>query len=270
MDHTYKDFVKTVYRYYKKHGRHDLPWRTTTNPYRIAVSEIMLQQTQVGRVIEKYQAFLKAFPTARSLASAPLQQVLQLWSGLGYNRRAKFLQQMAKSTQGRFPKDFSELILLPGIGKYTAGAICAFAYNQPVVFIETNIRSVYLHHFFNNAKQKVADKELIPLIEATLDRKNPRVWYWALMDYGSFLKSQGSISHRASSAYKKQKPFKGSLREVRGSIIKILAQKPATALQLQKNLPFKEERITEALQALLKEGLIGNKAARYAILSDIV
>jgi len=263
-------FIQTVKEYYHKHGRHDLPWRMTTDPYKIVVSEIMLQQTQVSRVIEKYYTFLKAFPTVQVLANASLQQVLLQWSGLGYNRRARFLHQMAqtvvKEKSGVFPKHFDELLELPGIGHYTAGAICAFAYNKPITIIETNIRTVFLYHFFNNSKEaqhdglvKVADSELLPLIEKTLDQNNPREWYWALMDYGSYLKSQGIKIHRSSTHYKKQTTFKGSLREVRGAIIKMLTKHSATVLQVQKSTGFEIDRIEEAVQILIKEGIIGKK-----------
>lgn len=267
-------FIKTVYDYYNKSGRHDLPWRNTTDPYKIAVSEVMLQQTQAGRVVGKYQEFLKVFPTVHSLASAPLQQVLLLWSGLGYNRRARFLQQMAQAVvfeyKGVFPKNFNQLLQLPGVGHYTAGAISAFAYNIPVAIIETNIRTVYLHHFPKVLREskdilKVNDKELLPLIQATIDRENPRLWYWALMDYGSFLKTQGVRIHRSSSHYKKQSAFKGSLREVRGKIIKTLTTQSATVGQLQKITAFDKERIAEAVTILIQEGLVSKKGRQLAI-----
>jgi len=223
----------------------------------------------VSRVVEKYKEFLKAFPNAKSLAAAPLQQVLLLWSGLGYNRRARFLQQMAKAVndeyKGKFPKTFDELLALPGIGHYTAGAISAFAYNQPTVFIETNIRTVYLHCFFHDSTDSVTDKELLPLIAATLDRENPREWYWALMDYGSHLKSTGVRIHRKSAQYAKQSTFKGSLRQVRGAIIKILTINTMTLLKLEKDLPFEKVRIEEALQTLIKEKLVVKKGKQYSI-----
>ena len=141
------DFQSMVWDYFETHGRHDLPWRLPTDrgfdPYAIMVSEIMLQQTQVGRVIPKFQAFMKQFPTVQALASAPLSDVLQAWSGLGYNRRAKFLwqaaQQVVTDYAGVMPKTLEDLVRLPGIGKNTAGAIMAYAYDQPVYFIETNI-----------------------------------------------------------------------------------------------------------------------------------
>jgi A/G-specific adenine glycosylase len=269
-------FVKTVRDYYETYGRHDLPWRGTANPYKIAVSEIMLQQTQVARVIEKYKEFLKAFPTVEALAKAPLQGVLLHWSGLGYNRRARFLHQMAKTIvhekSGKFPKDFDELLKLPGIGHYTGGAIFAFAYNKSITIIETNIRTVFLYHFgttLSTAKGTellpIHDKELLPLIEATLDQEHPRQWYWALMDYGSYLKSQGIKIHRSSAQYKKQSTFKGSLREVRGGIIKILAKHTATVLQLQKTTGFDVSRIESAIETLVKEGIISKKGKQLGI-----
>jgi A/G-specific adenine glycosylase len=188
-------FRRTVLTHFKKEGRHTLPWRATTDPYSITVSEIMLQQTQAGRVVEKYRAFLKRFPTVQSLARAQLPAVLALWSGLGYNRRAKFLHQMAKTIVselgGKFPRTADGLEALPGIGPYTARAICAFAYNQPVAFIETNIRTVFIHHFFSDT-EKIPDATLLPIVEMVIDRKNPRQWYAALMDYGSSLKQQGN------------------------------------------------------------------------------
>ncbi len=270
-----KAFIKTVKDYYKKHGRHDLPWRLTTDPYKIAVSEVMLQQTQVVRVIEKYHEFLKTFPTVKQLADAPLQQVLLQWSGLGYNRRAKFLHQMAQTIvydlDNHCPQTFTELLKLPGVGHYTAGAISAFAYNQPIAIIETNIRTVYLHHFHDLLHSGPMgagvkdDKELLPLIEETLDRKNPREWYWALMDYGSYLKSTGVKIHRTSAQYKKQTSFKGSLREVRGGIIKILTKEPATIKKLEKHLLFETDRIEQALQQLLQEELVVKRGMSFAI-----
>jgi A/G-specific adenine glycosylase len=262
-------FVKTVQKHYQEQGRHDLPWRKTTNPYKITVSEIMLQQTQVGRVTEKYQKFLQAFPTVKALAEAPLQKVLLHWSGLGYNRRARFLHQMAqtimKEYNGKFPKDFDELLKLPGIGHYTAGAISAFAYNTPIAIIETNIRTAYLNYFFPGTTGQIHDKELLPLIEATLDQKNVREWYWALMDYGSYLKTQGVRIHRQSAHYAKQSMFNGSLRQVRGGIIKILTTQQATSARLQSLTGFEKTRIEEAIQSLIREGIVTKNGRQLAI-----
>ncbi|MEK6794327.1 MAG: A/G-specific adenine glycosylase, partial [Spirochaetota bacterium] len=141
-------FRTTVYRYFLAHKR-DLPWRHTHDPYRILVSEIMLQQTQIPRVIEKYGQFIHRFGTIRSLAKAPLSTCLTAWQGLGYNRRAVFLHRLAKEVvrahSGEIPRSVEALETLPGIGHYTARAVCAFAFNIPSVFIETNIRSVFIH-----------------------------------------------------------------------------------------------------------------------------
>lgn len=149
-------FRAAVWKYFHVSGRHNLPWRKTKDPYKILVSELMLQQTQVSRVLVKYAEFLKAFPTLESLARAPLGGVLKVWQGLGYNRRAKFLHQLAKvvvaESGGRLPRTETELLNLPGIGKATAAAILAFAFNQPVLYLETNVRSVFLHHFFTTPK----------------------------------------------------------------------------------------------------------------------
>lgn len=261
-------FKRIVRAYHRRAGRHDLPWRGTHDPYRIAVSELMLQQTQVPRVIEKYTQFLRLFPTAKALANAPLSRVLAAWSGLGYNRRAKFLHAMAKEIvtahRGIFPNTVEALVALPGIGPYTARAIAAFAYNQPVAFIETNIRTAFMHHFFPR-KQRVSDKELMPLIEAALDRKNPREWYSALMDYGTHLKQSGVKVHRNSAQYKKQSAFKGSGREVRGAIIRSLVERPKTIAQLARQTAFSTDRIKTALAALRSEKLIAKQGAYYAL-----
>lgn len=273
MNSVEKAFVRAVYAYYKKEGRHDLAWRKTADPYKIALSEVMLQQTQVARVKEKYKAFLKLFPTAKALAAASLADVLKVWTGLGYNRRAKFLKAMAetvtKEYKGKFPKTISELERLPGVGHYTARAIATFAYNTPSVFIETNIRTVYMHHFFPHTVQEsselVDDKVLMPIIEATLDAKNPREWYWALMDYGSFLKTSGVKIHRNSAQYKKQSPLKGSVREVRGAIIKVLTNGPHTLVALRKKVSFDTPRYNTAIAQLIAENLIEKKGNTYQI-----
>lgn len=261
-----QQFKKLVWDYYRKHGRADLPWRRTTDPYSIVVSEIMLQQTQVPRVIEKYHVFLDTFPTVELLARAPLSKVLTLWSGLGYNRRARFLHDCAKAVVARysgvFPKTKEELDTLPGIGPYTRSAVLAFAYNIPTECIETNIRSVFLHHFFSRTKRAVSDKELLVLVKDTLDTQHPREWYWALMDYGSFLKQQGNVVHRKSAQYKKQSAFKGSRREVRGAILKLLADKKKSALsQLQKL--YDTALIDQALKGLIAEGFVIKKGSLY-------
>jgi A/G-specific adenine glycosylase len=265
-----KAFVKIVERYYAKEGRHDLPWRLTQDPYKITVSEIMLQQTQVSRVLEKYKEFLRAFPTVRSLAKAPLADVLRVWSGLGYNRRAKFLHQMAQAVvteyKGKFPATIEGLQSLPGIGPYTAGAIYAFAYDKAYPVIETNIRTVYLHHFFAD-KIGVSDQELFPTIEATLQKMHPREWYWALMDYGSYLKSTGIKNNAKSKHYTKQSKFEGSKRQMRGAIMRELLKGPKTVVQIAKAIDKEKGRVEEVLVDLIRERMVTRKINIYSIIS---
>jgi A/G-specific adenine glycosylase len=255
-----KELVKAVLEHYKAYGRHDLPWRKTVSPYNIVVSELMLQQTQVARVIPKYQQFLKTFPTVRRLAQASLGDVLKEWQGLGYNRRAKFLWQAAQAVvskhKGVWPETFEGLKSLPGIGEYTAGAVMNFAYNTPVPLIETNVRTVYIHHLFKHA-QKIPDKELLPIIERTLDMSNPREWNWALMDYGSHLKAVVGNLNKKSKVYQKQSHFKTSNRYVRGAIIRELSKGPLTEVELYKELDdIEKERSKLQLATLCDEGLV--------------
>lgn len=253
----YSQVRRTMYTYYQKHGRHALPWRTTKNPYRILVSEVMLQQTQVDRVIPYYKNFLKQFPAVQVLAEAPLGQVLRAWQGLGYNRRAKFLHECAKeivvNCNNKIPKTYDELLALPGIGDYTAKAICVFAYNQPHVVIETNIRAVVLHHFFP-AHGQVHDKELLPILEKLVKGQNPRLCYWALMDYGAHLKKTFPNPSRKSAHYTRQKPFTGSVRAVRGAVLRMLATGPCTTARLHRAIV--DERLDTILANLRAEALI--------------
>lgn len=235
-----------------------MPWREDTRPYYILVSELMLQQTQVDRVGPKFEAFVGRFPSERELASASLADVLKLWNGLGYNRRAKYLHDAAKmivnELGGMFPTTKEGLLALPGVGPGTAGAIAAYAYNQPVVFIETNVRTVYFHHFFEEGEQ-VTDKQLHEVIEKTLDREHPREFYWAIMDYGTWLKKNGAGRVAQSYHYKKQAPLKGSVREVRGQIIKVLTEGDQSRAQLVHY--FKDDnRLEPALAGLLRDGLV--------------
>ncbi|MES2223686.1 MAG: A/G-specific adenine glycosylase [Patescibacteria group bacterium] len=268
MQQDIKNFQKTVWQYHKK-NRRDFPWRNTHDPYHILVSEIMLQQTQTIRVVSKYKEFLTRFPTVQKLAKAELRDVLHLWQGLGYNRRAKFLYECAKEISekygGEFPKDLSTLKRLPGIGQSTAGAVLNFAFNIPTPFIETNIRTVFIHNFFPNHKTKVSDKEMLELINRTLDMKNPREWFYALYDYGSFLKSTlDADPAKQSSIYKKQSSFKGSFREKRSAVLKLLLNSKLRETQIEKHLldnklakkKDSKEETRRILSSLLKDKLI--------------
>jgi len=241
--------------YWKRYGRHSLPWRQTTDPYAILVSEVMLQQTQVDRVVPYFTRWMEAFPTPAELAKAPLTDVLALWSGLGYNRRAKFLHEAAKCIvarhEGVVPSAYEELRALPGVGEYTAKAVRVFAFDEPEVLIETNVRSVFIHHFFPRARS-VSDARLIPLIAAALDTRRPREWYAALMDYGTFLKATTPNPSRKSRHHTKQSRFAGSLREVRGAILKAFIGKSDLA-RVRTAYPT---RFDEAYRALVREGFI--------------
>jgi len=265
---TYTDFQTTILRYYEEHGR-SFPWRVTDDPYAILVSEFMLQQTQTERVTEKYNRWLEVFPTAGDLAAAPLIQVLECWVGLGYNRRANFLHQCAKSIVadygGIVPEDPAVLQTLSGIGPYTAAAISTFAYNRPNVFIETNIRAVFIFFFFKD-KTDISDRDIFPVIEAALYKENPRLWYYALMDYGAELKKKVVNPNRKSKHYTKQSKFEGSVRQVRGALVRSLtAQTVQSYEQLYDNAHADKELFDKALAALLKEGLVAEKEETYCI-----
>ena len=261
---TLQEFRRIVWAYYKKEGRHDLPWRKTTDPYRILVSEIMLQQTQVERVKPYYQNWLKKFPTAHALANAPLGDVLRAWQGLGYNRRAKMLHTAAKSLSP-FPKSAEELQKLPGIGPYTARAVMAFAHNSDEVFIETNIRTAVTHHFFPRRKT-VDDREVLAVLEKAHPHGKAREWYAALMDYGAHLKRSGVRLNAKAKGYAKQKTFAGSDRQARGAILKELAKAPAAKSRLLNLLGDDRRQQLEAqLAKLLAEGMVTRKGTAYRL-----
>ncbi len=233
----------------------DMPWRDDPSFYHVLVSEIMLQQTQVPRVLVKFAEFMERFPTIEILAEASLADVLRVWQGLGYNRRAKFLHETAKqiAANGQ-PERLEELVKLPGIGRNTAAAIMNYVYEIPTAFVETNIRTVYFHHFFAD-RQDVSDKELLAIVAATMDAEHPREFFWALMDYGAELKSQGQGRLTASKHYKKQSPLAGSVREVRGQIVRQLSKQACTLSQLKENIAA-DERFEKALDGLVKDGLV--------------
>lgn len=267
------DFQKTVWGYYDKHARQALPWRKAESdgsfdPYKILVSEIMLQQTQVARVVSKFTQFIERFPDVQSLASVELGEVLRYWQGLGYNRRAKYLWQAAQTVHNThdttFPQTVDELVKLPGVGPNTAGAIMAYAFNQPTVYIETNIRTVYIHHFFADNEQ-VADSEIIQYLSRSLpsDPSLTRDWYWALMDYGSFLKSSVGNLNKLSSTYARQSRFKGSRREVRGQVLRLLTEREASISELKQNMP--DDRLFSVLDDLVREGLVRTDRDIYSL-----
>lgn len=252
------EFKKLVLGHWKKHGRHDMPWRRTTDPYRILVSEVMLQQTQVDRVVPFYRSFLAAFPTFRALSRAPVARVLKAWQGLGYNRRALMLRRLAQAAVadhgGALPDDYGKLVSLPGIGPYTAGAVCAFAFNKPHPVIETNIRRVYLHHFFPGRRQ-VHDRDILPFVIRHLSFDIPvRHWYWALMDYGATLAKSVPNPNRRSKQYARQSAFEGSVRQLRGRILRLLLEHGQLKIARLARLTG-DVRTPAVLAALVDEGM---------------
>jgi len=264
-------FIDTIKSYYRSHKR-AFAWRDVENPYYVLVSEIMLQQTQTYRVAPKFEEFIARFPSIEALAQAPLAAVLTAWQGLGYNRRAKFLhltaQHIVAQHGGVVPADPMALKECPGIGPATAASIVAFSYDKPTLFIETNIRAVFIHFFFPEA-EKVSDAELWPLIEATLDREEPRQWYYALMDYGVMLKKVHKNPSRRSKHHVVQSKFEGSRRQVRGAVVRVLTQfaRPLVLAELHELVGadikrhISEKEFVAVLEGLLEEVIICESAA---------
>jgi A/G-specific adenine glycosylase len=259
-----EEFIARVWSYYRAHQR-QLPWRginkcsLRVRGYRVVVSELMLQQTQVTRVVDKYNLWMQQWPTIDSFISASFVDVLSAWSGLGYNRRAKYifdsLHTIHDMFKGIVPADTTTLTKLPGIGINTAGAIVVYTYNLPVVFIETNIRTVFLHEWYQQATTKVPDSLLLEKVADTIDVDNPRAWYYALMDYGTFIKRLHGSQLSKSASYKKQPMFKGSKREVRGRVVALLLRNSVMTLnELAANIP--DRRLSNVLNELQKDGLL--------------
>lgn len=228
----------------------DLPWRNTRDPYAIWISEVMLQQTQVARVDGRWQRWLEQFPTVQALAAASTTDVLRAWQGMGYNRRALSLHEAAQriAAMDAFPSGEKDLVSLPGIGPTTAAGIRAFAFNMSGVYLETNVRSVFLHELFPQ-QLDVGDKTLQPLVRQTCPpddadpEDNPRSWYYALLDYGAYLKQTILNPSRRSRSYTKQSRFEGSHRQKRAAALRLLLQHPeGMSVTLLCNLMSAEEQ----------------------------
>ena len=262
-------FRDLILGYYRESGRHHLPWRKNTEPYCIFVSEVMLQQTQVSRIEEYFPRFISAFPDFATLAGTPLAEVLGIWQGLGYNRRAKYLRESARIITEKYggilPSDPGILATLPGIGRATAASIAAFAYDIPAIFIETNIRRVFIHFFFQD-RTGISDREILPILEESLEGVSPREWYSALMDYGTMLRESGVNPNQKSRSYRKQAPFEGSGRQLRGRVLRLLLEEgehsgeEAAAL-----LGEAPERTGAVMETLAKEGFCVAEAGRYRL-----
>jgi len=261
-------FRALIYRYYDQEGR-SFPWRRTRDPYRILVSEFMLQQTQVERVLTRYETFLQAFPDFPTLAAASLTEVLTVWQGLGYNRRAKALRETARLIMGEeggvLPQDPERLERFPGVGGATAGAVAAFAFGRPAVFLETNIRRVFIHFFFPPSEM-VRDRDILPLAASTLDRRDPRRWYYALMDYGVMLKRAVANPNRRSAHYQRQSPFKGSDRQVRSGMLKALLAEPGLRSdEVMDRVGVERERGKRIIGELTREGFLEARGGKLRI-----
>lgn len=263
-----RQFQEHIWSFYGKYGRL-FPWRNVDDPYRVVISEVMLQQTQTYRVLPKYEQFITIFPSFNALAHVSLHEVLTVWQGLGYNRRGRYLHELAKQIMATFggtvPRLPEQLITLPGIGPATASSIAAFAFNIPTVFIETNIRTVFITHFFPN-QNKIHDQQLLPLVAQTVDQLNPREWYYALMDYGVMLKQQMVNPSRKSVHYTRQSKFEGSNRQVRGKILRLVTEKKEITLEdLVQYLPAESTRLDAIIDGLIKDGLLRKKSNRITI-----
>ena len=259
-------FRKTVLARYRQEGR-KFPWHHT-DPWGVTVSEFMLQQTRVERVVQFWENWMSLWPNPKSLAQASMEDALKAWCGLGYNRRCYFLKDTAsiivKKYNGTVPKTSGELLAFPGIGPYMAGAIACFGYNSPEVFIETNIRSAVIHCFFPD-RNDVRDKEIFPILEAALDYKDPKTWYYALMDYGAALKKSGNPGRR-SAHYTRQSPFIGSFRQARGKVIRTLVSMgPSSAEEIGIASGLTGEKLYRVLERLEKESMVAETEGFYRI-----
>lgn len=213
----------------------DLPWRNLDDAYAVLVSEVMLQQTQVARVMRYWERWMALFPSVDALAAADTATVLEAWQGLGYNRRALALkracEECAATCGGVLPRTAEGLQALPGIGPATAAGVVAFAYDEPSVYLETNVRSVFLHELFPG-EDGVADRAIRPYVADSCPEAGARAWYYALLDYGAQLKSQVANPSRRSRHYTRQSKFSGSRREKRSFVLKhVLACEGGVALE---------------------------------------
>lgn len=262
----------------------DLPWRDTRDPYEVLVSEVMLQQTQVSRVLPRYAEWLAEFPTIEALASAPLAVVLAAWQGLGYNRRAIALkrtaEQLVASGARTLPADERALRALPGIGSATAAGVLAFAFDLPAVYLETNVRTVFLHELFADV-DGVPDRVLLPLLSAALGEAasqgaTPREWYYALLDYGAHLKRMHTNPSRRSAHHTRQSAFEGSNRQKRAFLLRsVMASPGATSAEYAEELGMVERGagrpapsegdVRAILEALAEEGFLAREDDRWYV-----
>lgn len=268
--------------------RRDLPWRRTKDPYAILVSEIMLQQTQVDRVIPKYTAWLKTFPTVRSLARAPLSKVLKLWSGLGYNSRGMRLRELARVVvseySGHIPSDVETLEKLPGIGPYTARAIASFAFHRNEPAIDTNIRRVISRIFFGPRWPTYS--KLKSMVDIVAPAGEMHTWNAALMDFGAlvcqarrpkceqcpvqlYCRAYPAILRQPVSRPRQRVRFETTDRFWRGRIVARLVVRSATTADMYSHLctigDISRVRFTKLVEKLVAENILHRTSSRLAI-----
>lgn len=268
-------FVETVIAQGRALYR-DFPWRRTHDPYALLVSEVMLQQTQVTRVVPYFESWMRSFPTLESLAAAPLEAVLREWQGLGYNRRAIALKRTAERLTAEqvgppsLPREERALVDLPGIGPATAAGVLAFAFGEPSVYLETNVRTVFLHELWPES-DGVPDRDILPLVKRATQRAvasgtDPRTWYYALLDYGAHLKRVLPNPSRRSAHHVRQSPFEGSRRQLRARLVRaVMADPGATADELAQGAGADAEQVRMLLEELGEEGFMRSDDGRWWI-----
>ncbi len=263
-------FQAIIKHHYATRGR-KFPFREPAHygdPYKVLVSEVMLQQTQADRVVDKYLAFVRAFPDFKALAGASNEAVLKAWVGLGYNRRALALKQIAEAVVskhgGKLPSSVDALDEFPSIGPNTAASIATFAFNAVVPFIETNVRAVYTYFFFSG-NPSVKEEAILDVVAQTLDNSNPREWYYALMDYGVLLKKAGKDPSRLKGDKLKAATFKGSDRQVRGKILKSLLASPKRIEAIAADVCDGKDRVSRLLVQLEKEGFLERVGSIFSV-----
>ncbi len=264
-------FVRRVLESGREHHR-DFPWRRTRDPYAVLVSEVMLQQTQAHRVVPYYEEWLASFPTLEALAAAPLEAVLRLWQGLGYNRRAVALKRLSEQvvaahrTSGEggpatLPDDELALRALPGVGPATSAGVLAFAFGRYAVYLETNVRTVVLHELLAD-RDGVSDREVAPLVAAAAARAeaagvDARTWYHAMLDHGAYLKRVLPNPSRRSAHHARQSAFEGSRRQKRARLLRAVLDAPDAGLDaLAPILGLDTAETLELLEALEREGFL--------------
>lgn len=265
-------FIDHVMADYRTYGR-TFPWRETHDTYRVLLSELMLQQTQTSRVQPKYLQFVEQWPSFENLAGAQLVEVLRLWRGLGYNRRALALVEIAKRSEAygwSLPDNEQLLRSLPMVGPSTAAAIQSFCYGRKVIYLETNIRRALIHQFFVKTEQ-VPDSLLRSVLQELIQlTDDSRSWYYALMDYGVLLRTLSVNPNKRSRHYVKQGKFEQSNRQLRGLLlIALTEQGPTTKTALCRSLPFEPERVEQCLHSLVLEGFIEPRISEGVAESEI-